>query len=117
MSLKRVLVFGNGLLLGAGIVNLLSRESDLEIVEISSHDTAALTRQVEVFQPAVVVLDELTYLADRTKLLAFFENYSEIQLIMVSADRNLIRIYQGQQVAITQAADFIDIVRDTRSRQ
>ena len=115
MSLERVLVFGDGLLLDSGIVNLLSREADLEIVEMASDDTAALLRQIELFQPTVVVLDELTYLADRTKLLAFLENDPEIRVVMVSADSNLMSIYQGRQVAITQATDFVNIVRGVQS--
>jgi chemotaxis response regulator CheB len=115
MSLTRILVFGNGLLLDAGIVTLLSREPDLEIAYTESDDTVALLEQIETIRPNAVVLDELTYRADRTKLLTFFENCPEIRVVMASADSNLLWIYQGQQVAIRQATDFVNIVRGVQN--
>jgi hypothetical protein len=36
--------------------------------------------------------------------------------VMVSQESNLIHIYQGQQVLITQATDFVDIVRGVQLR-
>lgn len=116
MSPQRVLVFGDTRLLDAGIANLLSRQADLEMVNIASDDTATLLGQIETHRPDAIVLDELTYRADRTKLLAFLENYPEIRVILVSADSNLISIYQGQQVTITQVTDFVNIVRGVQGR-
>lgn len=116
MSLQRVLVFGNELLLSAGVANLLSREADLEIVNAMSGDTATLVEQIQAYRPDVVVLDEVTYLSVRTELLASFETYPELRVVMVSQESNLIQIYQGQQVSITQATDFVNIVRGCEPR-
>jgi DNA-binding NarL/FixJ family response regulator len=110
------MVFGSGLLLDAGIANLLSLEPDMEIVDLSADETTGIVEQIERFQPDVVVLDEITYQAGETGLLAFLERSSEPRVVIVSADSNLLFIYEGHQVPIKEATDLVDAVRRLRER-
>jgi DNA-binding NarL/FixJ family response regulator len=104
------------LLLDAGITNLLSLEADIEIVDLSADETLGLIEQIEDLQPDVVVLDEITYQAGETGLLAFLERSSQPRVVIVSADSNLLFIYEGHQVPIKEAADLVNAVRRLRER-
>jgi DNA-binding NarL/FixJ family response regulator len=115
MDVPRVLVVDNGRLLGAGIESLLGVEIDLEVIGVSSDSRAGLIEEIRRFQPGVIVLDKDTYLTDPTSLLISLEDYSEVRVVQVSANSDLVCIYDKEQVLLTQGADLIKIIRDGKT--
>ncbi len=108
---QRVLVVENESLLGAGIESLLTRETDLDLVGIASGNEADLIKIIEHSQPQVIILDEATYMTNSIRLLDLFRNYSELRLVLVNANDNLVHIYEKRKLLVSQAADLADIVR------
>lgn len=111
MDVARVLVVDNERLLGAGIESLLGAEIGLEVAGVSPGDWAGLIEEIRQFQPDVIVLDKDTYLTDSTSLLTSLENYSEVRVVQVSANSDLVCIYDKQQVLLTQGTDLTNIIR------
>lgn len=111
--MQRVLIVEHQLLLGAGVQSLLTGEADLDVIGISPADQLELVQEIRRFRPDVVVLDEVTYLANPTKLLVFLKNHPKLRVVVVSANDNLVCIYNKQQVLVTRATDLINIIRDS----
>ena len=112
MGVPRVLVVENGRLLGAGIESLLGAETGLEVIGVSLGGWAGLIEEIRRFQPDVIVLDEDTYMVDQARLLISLEDYPEVRVVQVSANSDMVCIYEKQQVLLTQGTDLTNIIRD-----
>jgi stage III sporulation protein SpoIIIAA len=112
-DVQRVLIIENQLLLGAGVQSLLAGEADLDVIGISPVNQAELVQEIRRFRPDVVVLDEVTHLADATRLMTFLKNHPKLRVVVVSANDNLVCIYNKQQVLVRQATDLINLIRDS----
>ncbi len=108
---QRVLIVENGLLLGAGIKNLLSREADLDLVGLTPSNEAELIKNIKLFKPEVVILDEATYLTNAIRLLALLKNYPELRLVVVNTNNNLMYVYDKQKRLVSQATDLVNVIR------
>ena len=114
-NLRRVLIVENSLLLGAGVQSLLAGQADLDVIGISPKDQAELIQEIERFRPEVVVLDEVTPLADTARVLTFLEVCPELRVVVLSANSNLVRLYHKQRILVTQASDLITVLRASQS--
>ena len=110
--MRRVLIVENQTLLGAGVHNLVGDETGLEVRGVSPHDHTELIRDIQRFQPDIVILNKVSQLIAPLNLLAALENHTQLQLIVVSADDNRVCIYAKRQLLVKRAADFIDIIRE-----
>jgi len=108
---RRVLIVENQTLLGAGVHSLVGDETGLEVRGVSPHDRAELIRDIQSFQPDIVILNKASQLMAPLNLLAALEDHSRLQLIVVSADDNRVCIYDKRQLLVKRAADVIDIIR------
>jgi DNA-binding NarL/FixJ family response regulator len=104
------MVVENQSVFGAGVQRLLAGAAGLEVIEFSPGDYAELIQEIRRVQPDVIVLDEVTHLADPIRLLSFLQGHPELRLMVVSPNDNLVRVYDKYQVLVTQAADLISIV-------
>jgi DNA-binding NarL/FixJ family response regulator len=111
-DVRRVLIVENQTLLGAGVHNLVGDETGLEVRGVSPHDHTELIRDIQRFQPDIVILNKVSQLIAPLNLLAALENHTQLQLIVVSADDNRVCIYAKRQLLVKRAADFIDIIRE-----
>ena len=109
----RVLIVENQLLLGAGLQNLLSGETDLDVIGISPRNQLELVQKIRQIQPDVVFLDKDSRLTDATDLLTFLENFSKLRVIVLNANDNLACIYIKKQTLVTPTARLISIVHDS----
>jgi DNA-binding NarL/FixJ family response regulator len=107
---KRILIVGDKLLLGAGVEYLLSREDGLDLVGIDPCDELTLGEIIEHVQPQVVVVDEAMSQANSLDLLSLLKKPLNFKLMVVSADSDLIEVYERQQFLVTQPADLIHIM-------
>ena len=110
--MRRVLIVENQTLLGAGVHSLVGDETGLEVRGISPHDHTELIRDIESFQPDIVILNKVSQLMAPLNLLAALENHTQLQLIVVSADDNRVCIYDKRQLLVKRAADLVDIIRE-----
>jgi DNA-binding NarL/FixJ family response regulator len=108
---RRVLVVDNQILMGAGVQSLLGGQADLELVGISPCDQAELAGEIRRLRPDLVVLDRDSQWVDPTRLLAALQDYPKLCLVVVSADDNLVCIYDKQQVLTSRAHDLLGIIR------
>ena len=97
--------------MGAGVERLLSAETDLEVTGISPGDPAELAQEIRRLQPDLVVLDKDSRWVDATKLLATLQDYPKLRLVVVSANDNLVCIYDKQQTTTSRASDLLGIIR------
>ncbi len=108
---RRVLVVGHQLLLGAGVHDLLSDEAGLDIIGVSPGDPLELACTIKRYQPDVVILDESSRLGAPAGLLASLAGCPALRMVVVSANDNRVRVYGKQEVLVTQVADLVDIIR------
>ncbi len=107
---QRVLVVENEPLLGAGIESLLAGRGNVKLSGVVPATEAELIKEIKRFQPEIVILDRTTRLTTPTKLLNLLNNYPKLRVVAVSADDDLIHIYEKQQFLITQVTDLINVV-------
>lgn len=114
MSLLRVLVLRDRLLLGSGIRDLLAGEEDMDVRTLHCDDAQEVMDQVEDAQFDVLILDEDACGADPGNLISVFKTRPGLRVIVVSPTTNQVHVYDGNQITVTQAADVINVVRGTR---
>ncbi|MCG3209499.1 MAG: hypothetical protein FOGNACKC_03126 [Anaerolineae bacterium] len=107
----RVLIAENHLLLGAGLEVWLGKESGLTIWGNATVGQIDLLQEIRRFQPDVIILDADTLLTTPFWLLANLQDLPRLQIVLVSANNDLIQIYNKVQVSATQAADLIKIIK------
>jgi DNA-binding NarL/FixJ family response regulator len=107
--MRRVLVVGNQRLLGAGIERLLRREADLQIVGITLENQGELSWEIGSCHADVVVLDES--MADPNKLIALLKDHPGLRVLIVRAEDGLVRVYETQQVFVTQATELVALIK------
>ncbi|MFO7743527.1 MAG: hypothetical protein R6X31_14590 [Anaerolineae bacterium] len=116
MNDLRVLVLGDGLVLGSGIRDLLSREADLEVIARAHDETGALVEQLDDTDVDVVVLDESACLADPGSWLPVLQRCPELRVVMVCTDSNCVQVLERSKIQIDGAADLVEAVRGVGRR-
>jgi len=110
---QRVLIVENKLLLGAGIETLLANEPEVDVIGITPVDENSLIQEIYHIQPDVVVLDAETTLIDpNNKQLSQLQENLQFRTITVSANDNLIRVYDKQEIMIVQTTNLIKIIKN-----
>jgi len=107
--MQRVLIVENESLLGAGIEHLLAHEPDLNVVGIARADEAVLLEEIKLSQPDIVILDRATCLTNAMKLLAHLQDCPKLRVIVVSANDNVVQIFDKQQVLVNQTTDLASL--------
>jgi DNA-binding NarL/FixJ family response regulator len=108
---RRVLVVENQILMGAGVQSLLGVQADLEVMGISPRDQAELAGEIRRLRPDLVVVNKDSHWVDPTNLLAVLQDYPALRLVVVSANDNLVCIYDKHQVLTSRASDLLGIIR------
>jgi DNA-binding NarL/FixJ family response regulator len=107
--MRRVLVVENQRLLGAGIEQLLRRETELEVIGVMPGDGETLLQAICRTRPDVVVLDEAT--TDLQRLSALLQDHPGLMVVLLSADDHLVRTYEARQVVVTQAVELTTLIK------
>ncbi len=108
---QRVLIVEHNSLLGAGMESLLNNASDLYSAGVTPNSKDELIQSISEFQPDVVILDKTSSLINSVGLSVLLKNHPKLRVVAVSANDNLLHIYNKQQVLIMQAADLVNIIR------
>jgi DNA-binding NarL/FixJ family response regulator len=107
LSVSRVLVVETGSLLGAGVQNLLSRRSTLEVVGLVPKSEAELLQVIRQFRPRVIVLDETTSMIRLPSLMDHLRDYPQVRVVAVNAEHAYAQILEKSQVSTSRVTDFL----------
>ncbi len=110
-AVLQVLIVENHLLLGAGLEVWLGKEHEVTIRGSAAVGQADLLQEIRRFQPDVIILDADTLLTTPFWLLANLQDYPWLQIVLVSANNNLIQVYNKLHISATQATDLIKIIK------
>ena len=111
--MQRVLIIENQMLLGAGVQTLLAGEADLDVIGISPFNQEGLAQEINRLRPDVIVLDDTSRLADSTKLLSLLKDSSKVRIVVISANHDLVRIFNKRETQLCRASDLFDIIRES----
>jgi chemotaxis response regulator CheB len=109
--LKRVLVIHSKHLLIAGILRLLSRETDLNVLNATCNDELVLLEHIKNFKPAVLVLDGSSQLTYRFLFFSLLNDCPDLRVIVVDERKNRMHIYELQELEIERTADLLTVIR------
>ncbi|RME44236.1 MAG: hypothetical protein D6796_12055 [Caldilineae bacterium] len=112
---RRVLLVEYNRLLGAGITSILAGEKDLLITGVSPTGRHTFFQAISAHQPDVLVLDEAIPWLDNAGILSLLKTYPRLQLILVSATSNWLKVYRKEQILLKQAADLKELLRQSPS--
>jgi hypothetical protein len=110
-NVQRVLIVDNQLLVGAGIQALLTEEVDLDVIGSPSLDLEELAQIINSSEPDVIVLDADGHLTRLTGLLPLLNNFSKLQIVVISAQDDLVCVYNKREVLITRPGQLLNIIR------
>ena len=111
MSASRVLVMKKNSLLNSVLTDLLSRHSELNVMAGEAVDLEGLMDEITQFEPEVVLMGQSMPLASVQSLAKLMIMQPGLRVIVVSEDTNWLHIYQKEDVLLTCADDFYEVVQ------
>jgi DNA-binding NarL/FixJ family response regulator len=110
LSVSRVLVVETGSVLGAGVQDLLSRRSTLEVVGIVPQNKADLLQMIQQFQPHIIVLDETAGLIQVHNLMDHLRDFPRLRVVAINAEDMNAQVLEKSEVPTTQVTDFLRFI-------
>jgi hypothetical protein len=108
------MVVHTGSVFSAGVQRLFADEANIEVVECDPRDNADLIQALQGVEPDIVILTgEGMDLPDTSRLLMALGSHTEIRVLIVSEDDNLVQIYDKRQFLVTTSSDLIKLVLDS----
>ena len=109
--MKRVLIVTSELLLREGIASLLSREGDINVHSTQFQDESTLAKDIDHYQPDVVILDERMEYSDLTKLFDLLIDYHSIRMMVVNVIDNKVNVYDKSEFEVSHSYDLVSAIR------
>lgn len=112
-AMRHIFVVNNGLLFEEGLVRLLVSREGLDVLSIDFANEEALVREIETLCPNVVIINRegSIDLARFFNILMGLPDFNRLQILIVSANSNMIDVYENQQVYELHSQDFFDFVK------
>jgi len=113
-SMRHILVVCNGLLLEEGLVRLLANRDGLDVFSIDFKNEEALIQGIQTLHPEVIIINRegSVDLARLFILLVGIPDFTHLQILVISADSNMIEVYEDQQVHELHSQDFFDFLQN-----
>ncbi|MEP7133684.1 MAG: hypothetical protein ABI904_02010 [Chloroflexota bacterium] len=111
-SMRRILVINNRSLLEEGLLSLLASKDGLDVLSIDFDGEEALVRNFNFLHPDVIIINRESSinLARLLGLLSSNPDFSRLYILVISADSNMIDVYENQQVYELHSQDFFDFL-------
>jgi hypothetical protein len=109
-----VLIINSGSIFDTSLLQLLKSATDLEVLDVSDRDEAALKRAIVQFAPRTVVINDSEE-GGALRLLKLFSTFQFVQrlrVIVVQIADNVIQHYEIKQVIATESADLVALIRN-----
>lgn len=110
--MTRVVVIGGEQPLWVGIVSMLGKESNLDLINLPLDDGEALLSKVNELKPAVIILDEKYSSVDPSLILGLQKIFSELRVVVISSRENRLWIYDKRHILVSDLGDFISVVQN-----
>lgn len=107
---KKIVVLESDQLINAGVLSFLAAQDSFDVTGLESSDPEQVYREIESFQPDVVIIDQSSQSISVSQLMAHFENIPHIRTIVLSVDNNQIQICDKRQIQIEKLSDFIAVL-------
>ena len=121
--MQYVLIIDSELLLGAAIQSYLAGAADLAVIGFSTPLQEKLCQElrqtISRFQPdsdVVVVIDEDYYLTSPIRVPLLLLEFPNLRIVVVSANHDLVRIYQKHEVQLSALTQLATIIRNGHLR-
>jgi hypothetical protein len=108
----RVIVYGEGLMMGTVVESLASRHHAIDVFGIQADDPDELFRAISLHKPNALVLSRDMPNEDQKRLASVLTDYPEIQLILFNPDDNWLRVYQRRDVLIKDPVELLHMILD-----
>jgi hypothetical protein len=109
-----VLIINSGSIFDSSLLQLLKSAADLEVLDVSDRDEAALKRAIVQFAPRTVIINDREAGA-ALRLLELFSTFQfarRMRVIVVQIADNIIQHYEIKQVIATESADLVALIRN-----
>ena len=108
--MKRILVVESDQLLVAGVESLLNGERALKVKRVVIDDEVDLTKEIKIFQPSVLIMDDRLYFAKLPVLFGLIKDYPGMRVIVVNSVENRLHVYDKREILITSINDLLATV-------
>ncbi len=109
--MKRVLIVTSELLLREGVESLLSREVDIKVHSTQFIDESTLAKEIDRYQPDVVILDERLEYTDLSNLFDLLIDYPRIRVMVVNVIDNKVNVYDKSEFEVAHSYDLVSAIR------
>jgi hypothetical protein len=109
-----VLIINSGSIFDSSLLQLLKSAADLDVLDVSDRDEAALKRAIVQFAPRTVIINDSEADAPLRllKLFSTFQFARRLRVIVVQIADNVIQHYEIKQVIATESADLVALIRN-----
>ena len=105
---NRVLIVDNQAIMGAGLEQLLSGSQVIEVSGITMQNERALVEMVWQVQPDTIILILESQCISPGRLFDLLQNYGRLRIILVSANSNVIEVFDRQQIMTIDHVALLD---------
>jgi len=109
---KTVALWGDDGVLVTAVEHLLATRPAWKVIRIlDTQDELDIPRQFEDGGPDVLIIQDGILTRNKQLLIKFIRDYSELRIITISADDNLMEVYDKQTIRIKEARDLLQIIQ------
>jgi len=105
----KVLVYCNEYLLTSAVDNLLASENDLVVLDSSSQEKD-FRDHLKRFEPDVIITDGRGLRDMKVNFLEVLGIRTELKIIVINMEHNLINSFKYEEIPITQTRDFVQVL-------
>jgi len=111
--LKRVLLIRCDDLISGGIASLLKRAPDINLLNITINDIPHLINKINEFCPSILVLKSNLKFIAPSSMIDLLSKFPNLRILLIDESKNIIHVYEKQEVQVTQSTDLLGLVRNT----
>jgi len=112
--LERILLIGSKDLITGGIASLLQRVADVNLHNKTIKDFPHLINELNELRPAILVLNNNLEFATSSLMLILLGNFPDLRILVIDERKNIIHVYEKQEVQVTQSADLLGFISRTK---
>jgi hypothetical protein len=111
LSAKRILVYASDKVIGSSLMQLLSVETDFEVIGTSYINKNGLIHTIRKFSPDFLIYPPSTDHEDKMLLGNIIANFPDLKIITINLLNNHIRTYTNKDILLSQSSDLAKIIR------
>lgn len=106
-----VLIVAKSSLLGDAMESQLAQEQDLRVYRMRSRDQRAVDQAIDLYRPGVIIIEEEILGNDGIITTSLFRNQGRLLVIIISAEKHQIQIWDSYQVPVSGLAGLVTLIK------